>query len=127
MNQLRKHKRNEIIVKMFLESKMGVCEFAEWLTTQPAPCFFVEYEDARRNVSLLLRGKPAAVKPHTLHYCVYLDIAERLVKHPRYISAKRYKYVPIEEILEEPAPSFYLDKETIRGLIYRKLKEKRKR
>lgn len=123
----RKHKRNNLILEMFLQSKMGVAEFAEWLTTQPAPCFFVEFEDARRNVSLILRGKPAAVNLENPHSRVYIDIAERLKKHPRYISGKRYCYTPIEEILEEPAPSFYLDEETIKSLIYRKLREKRKR
>ena len=127
MEQLRKHKRNNLILEMFNQGKMGVAEFAEWLTTQPAPCFFVEFEDARRNVSLILRGKPAAVNLENPHSRVYIDIAERLKKHPRYISGKRYCYVPIKEILEEPAPSFYLDEETIKCLIYRKLREKRKR
>lgn len=106
---------------------MDVSEFAEWLTTQPAPCFFVEFEDARRNVSLILRGKPAAVNLENPHSRVYIHIAERLLKHPHYISGKRYRYTPIMDILEEPAPSFYLDEETIKGLIYRNLRKKRKR
>lgn len=127
MEILRKHKRNNLILEMFNQSKMGVAEFAEWLTAQPAPCFFVEFEDARKNVSLILRGKPTEVNLQNPHSRVFIDIAERLKKHPHYISEKRYRYTPIMEILEEPAPSFYLNKETIRSLIYRKLREKRKR
>lgn len=127
MELKRKLMRNNLILEMFCQSKMGVCEFSHWLTEQPAPCFFVEYEDARRNVSLILRGKPAAVNLENPHSRVYIDIAERLKKHPHYISEKRYRYTPIEEILEEPAPSFYLNEETIKGLIYRNLRKKRKR
>ena len=123
----RKQMRNNLILEMFRQSKMGVCEFSHWLTEQPAPCFFVEYEDARRNVSLILRGKPAAVNLENPHSRVYIHIAERLQKHPHYISGKRYRYSPIMDILEEPAPSFYLDEETIKGLIYRNLRKKRKR
>ena len=122
----RKEMRNNLILEMFFQSKMGVAEFAEWLTTQPAPCFFVKFEDARRNVSLILRGKPTAVNLENPHSRVYIDIAERLKKHPHYISEKRYRYTPIQEILDGPAPSFYLDEETIRGLIYRKMRERRK-
>lgn len=123
----RKQMRNNLILEMFRKSKMGVAEFAEWLTTQPAPCFFVKLEDARRNVSLILRGKPTEVNLQNPHSRVYIDIAERLKKHPQYISEKRYRYAPIIDILDEPAPSFYLNKETIQSLIYRKLREKRKR
>ena len=119
--------RNNLILEMFFQSKMGVNQFAKWLTEQPAPRFFVEFEDARRNVSLILRGKPAAVNLENPHSRVYIDIEERLKKHPHYISEKRYRYTPIQDILDEPAPSFYLDEETVRGLIYRKMRERRKR
>lgn len=123
----RKEMRNNLILEMFFQSKMGVNQFAKWLTEQPAPRFFVEFEDARRNVSLILRGKPAAVNLENPHSRVYIDIEERLKKHPHYISEKRYRYTPIQDILDEPAPSFYLDEETVRGLIYRKMRERRKR
>lgn len=119
--------RNNLILEMFFQSKMGVSQFAKWLTEQPAPSFFVEYEDARRNVSLILRGKPTEVNLQNPHSRVYIDIAERLKKHPHYISEKRYYYTPIQDILDGPAPSFYLDEETIRGLIYLKMRERRKR
>lgn len=127
MGILRKQMRNNLILEMFRKSKMTVAQFAKWLTQQPAPSFFVELEDARRNVSLILRGKPAAVNLENPHSRVYIDIAERLKKHPQYISEKRYRYTPIIDILDEPAPSFYLDEVTIKCLIYRKLREKRKR
>ena len=123
----RKEMRNNLILEMFFQSKMGVNQFAKWLTEQPAPRFFVEFEDARINVSLILRGKPTAVNLENPHSRVYIDIAERLKKHPHYISEKRYRYTPIQDILDGPASSFYLDEETIRGLIYRKMRERRKR
>lgn len=126
MGILRKQMRNNLILEMFRQSKMTVTEFAKWLTKQPAPCFFVEFEVARRYVSLILRGKPTAVNLQNPHCRVYIDIAERVEKHPHYISGKKDRYTPILDILEEPAPSFYLDEETIKGLIYRNLRKRRK-
>jgi glycosyltransferase involved in cell wall biosynthesis len=37
---------------------------------------------------------------------------------------KRYKYLILEKIIEEPAPSFYLDGETFRGIVYKTLRKR---
>lgn len=118
--------RNNLILEMFLQSKMGVSQFAKWCAEQPAPSFFVEFKDARRNVSLILRGKPTECNLQNPHSRVYIDIAERLKKHPQYKSEKRYCYTPIHDILNEPAPSFYLDEESIKSIIYKNLRKRRK-
>ena len=36
--------------------------------------------------------------------------------------SERYRYVILDEIIREPAPSFYLDVETFRGIVYRTLR-----
>ena len=38
-------------------------------------------------------------------------------------TGKRYKYIILEQIIEEPAPSFYIDEDTFRGIVYRTLRE----
>ena len=118
--------RNSLILEVFYQSKMGVSQFAKWLTEQPAPSFFVEFEEARRNVSLILRGKPAEVNLQNPHSRVYIDIVERLKKHPQYKSEKRCCYALIQDILDKPASSFYLQEETIRSIIYQNLRKRRK-
>ena len=36
--------------------------------------------------------------------------------------SERYKYIILDDIIREPAPSFYLDVETFRGIVYKTLR-----
>lgn len=53
---------------------------------------------------------------------MYKEIYRRYMQQVKDCS-KRYKYLILERIIEEPAPSFYLDEETFRGIIYKTLKK----
>ena len=54
---------------------------------------------------------------------MYKEIYRRYIKQVKDCN-KRYKYLILEKIIEEPAPSFYIEEETFRGIIYRTLRER---
>ena len=54
---------------------------------------------------------------------MYKEIYRRYVQRVKDCS-KRYKYIVLEQIIEEPAPSFYLDEQSFRGIVYRTLRER---
>ena len=89
-----------------------------------APRFYVTFENARRFVSLLLRKKKLPiVNENKLE--MYKEIYRRYIKQMKDCN-KRYKYLILEKIIEEPAPSFYLEEETFRGIIYKTLRNRNK-
>lgn len=96
-------------------------EVIEQAAKGSAPRFYVTFENARRFVSLLMRGKrlPIVNKNKVEMYKeIYRRYKTRLKD-----SDKRYKYIILESIIEEPAPSFYIDEETFRGIVYRTLRD----
>ncbi|MBE6296242.1 MAG: hypothetical protein E7086_07050 [Bacteroidales bacterium] len=96
-------------------------EVIEQAAKGSAPRFYVTFENARRFVSLLMRGKrlPIVNKNKVEMYKeIYRRYKARLKD-----SDKRYKYIILESIIEEPAPSFYIDEETFRGIVYRTLRD----
>jgi hypothetical protein len=52
---------------------------------------------------------------------MYKEIYRRYMQRMK-DESNRYKYVILEQIIEEPAPSFYLDEETFRGIVYKSLR-----
>jgi hypothetical protein len=52
---------------------------------------------------------------------MYKEIYRRYVQRIK-DDSRRYKYMILEQIIEEPAPSFYLDEDTFRGIVYRTLR-----
>ena len=85
-----------------------------------APRFYVTFENARRFVSLLSRKKKLPLM-NSNKLAMYKEIYRRYAQRVKDCS-KRYKYVILEQIIEEPAPSFYLDEQTFRGIVYRTLR-----
>lgn len=55
---------------------------------------------------------------------MYKEIYRRYIKRIKETS-EHYRFVILERIIEEPAPSFYLDEETFKGIVYRTLRERR--
>ena len=55
---------------------------------------------------------------------MYKEIYKRWMQQVKDCN-KRYKYIILEQIIEEPAPSFYLDEESFRGIIYKTLRNRR--
>ena len=84
-----------------------------------APRFYVTFENARRFVSLLARKKRLPLI-NTNKLAMYKEIYRRYKKRVKECG-ERYKYIILDEIIREPAPSFYLDIETFRGIVYKTL------
>jgi hypothetical protein len=96
-------------------------EVIETASMSKAPRFYVTFENARRFISLLMRGKPLPIVNEN-KVKMYKEIYRRYKTRVKDANA-RYKYLILESIIEEPAPSFYLDEETFRGIVYKTLRE----
>lgn len=96
-------------------------EVIEHAARSTAPRFYVTFENARRFVSLLMRGKRLPIVNKN-KVEMYKEIYRRYKARLKDCN-KRYRYIILESIIEEPAPSFYLDEETFRGIVYRTLRD----
>ena len=98
-------------------------EVIEHAVKKGAPRFYVTFENARRFISLLARKKKLPlINSNKLE--MYKEIYRRYMQQVKDCS-KRYKYLILERIIEEPAPSFYLDEETFRGIIYKTIRNRK--
>lgn len=95
-------------------------EIIEHASKSSAPRFYVTFENARRFISLLMRGKRLPITNKN-KIAMYKEIFRRYKEKVKNAEA-RYKYIILENIIEEPAPSFYIDEETFRGILYRSLR-----
>ena len=96
----------------------------EKAASNAAPRFFVSFENARRFVSMLVRKKSLPlVNKNKVE--LYKELFRRYKKYRQedYTSTV-INYTLLEKIIEEPAPSFYLDTETFRCLLYKALRER---
>lgn len=87
----------------------------EILGTYPAPRFYVSYETARRCVSLVNRGKQPHSSPHKRK--MYKELHKRWKQYCLRTGTNSFE--PLEAILLEPAPSFYLASDTLRQIVYK--------
>lgn len=86
---------------------------------RPAPRFFVSFQTARRIVSQMMRGiKPKGVNRNKM--MMYEEIMKRYVN----AGGDGTQYKTLEQIIEQPAPSLYVNQSTMRSIIYRSLKKK---
>ena len=130
---LRERRRQDIIDSFFESMKelrktspfITQSEVIEHASRSSAPRFYVTFENARRFVSLLMRGKRLPITNEN-KVSMYKEIYRRYKARVKDANA-RYKYLILESIIEEPAPSFYIDGDTFRGIIYRTLRDNRKR
>ena len=123
--------RKQDVIKSFYESYKKLKkskpfttqnEVIEYAVKSEAPRFYVTFENARRFISLLSRKKKLPiVNENKLE--MYKEIYRRYTKQAKDCN-KRYKYLILEKIIEEPAPSFYLEEETFRGIIYKTLRSR---
>ena len=100
-------------------------EVIEHAARSTAPRFYVTFENARRFVSLLMRGKRLPIVNKN-KVEMYKEIYRRYKQRVKECG-ERYRYVILDEIIREPAPSFYLDVETFRGIVYRSLRNNGRR
>lgn len=113
--------RNKVITDMYYDfiHENGFCSiksYAKWLVTQPAPRFYIEYENARRFVSLIIKGQRPKCSP------AFYELAERL--RQRADLNKRYKFILLNQLLTEEAPSFYLSEDRIIGIVYSEMRSR---
>ena len=88
-----------------------------------APRFYVTFENARRYISLMLRKKSIPiVNKNKLE--MYNEIYRRYLKR-LHESREHTRFLILENIIEEPAPSFYIDEETFKGIVYKTLRERK--
>ena len=97
-------------------------EMMEYAAKSKAPRFYVTFENARRFISMLSRKKELPIINEN-KVAMYNEIYKRYVQQVKDCN-KRYKYLILEKIIEEPAPSFYVDEETFKSIIYKALRNR---
>ena len=129
INDNVRNMRKQDVVNSFFESLKEVRKTRPFATQDEiirhaangnAPRFYVTFENARRFVSLLARKKRLPLI-NTNKLAMYKEIYRRYRKRVKECG-ERYKYIILDEIIREPAPSFYLDIETFRGIVYKTLR-----
>lgn len=123
--------RSEAVVEKFYENlrllrkkdpEITLKEVIERTVRSAAPRFFVGFENARRFISLLMRNKQLPIKNKNkiaMYKEIYRRYKERLKK-------EMCNYTVLESIIEEPAPSFYIDDNRFRCILYNEINRKRK-
>ena len=118
--KLRKTFKNDVVAAYYeclREYKRSDVAF-EQLAKAPAPRFYVEFELARRMVSLIERGRPLPIKNKNK-----IAMFEEL--HRRWKKMGAASFEPLQEIINEPAPRFYRDCNTMKDVIYKRIKLKK--
>lgn len=110
----------------------------------PAPRYYTSYEMARRFVSQIHRrqalthGAPLSAAKSIVHnrdnqyyldfrpnkMVMYYDLYRELLRRSK---GKIISYAPLREIIMEPAPSYYLSRNSFRWVIEKSLGNKRKK
>lgn len=118
-----KRERDQAILKVFYDTisesrsdagSVSIEELIRRSMLKKAPKFFVCSSIAARYVSLIHRGKKLPIS--NIHKVrMYHEIYERLKKRCK---GKQIDYSLIDYIINEPAPEFYIDKETFKKRIY---------
>ena len=89
----------------------------------PAPCFSVTFDNARRFVSMLDRGLELPIVNENKKR-MYKELHRRLNKAR---GDKEKCYQLLNDIINSPAPEFYMDVETFKGVFYKTIRSKRKK
>ena len=110
----------ELADKYRKECPVNVRAINNWVVDKiyesPAPRYYISFEEARRNVSRILRGKPLS-RGNKNTSKMYEDLAKQVkeynIKHNKNI----INFDCLYDILDKKANSFYLSKYTIRSII----------
>ena len=96
-------------------------EVIKEIMKKPAPRFFISYENARRIVSLMSRGKTVRIANENKKK-MYTDL------YNAYMNCKSQMNIPgfciLKYIIEQEAPSYYVSLFTMRGIVYKSIKSK---
>lgn len=121
--------RKEAVVKTFFETVKQLKSKDKNVTQEEifnnaskcaAPRFFVTFEIARRLISSMVKNRRLPIKNKN-KIEMYKELYRRYIKQNK---GNVGNYTILESIIEEPAPSFYLDAGSFRGIVYRTLGER---
>ena len=98
-------------------------EIIKMVPMQKAPRFYVSFETARRHLSCIKKGAPV-IKSNTNKIKLYAEIYKRWKALNCGTDFKNNSYKGLIDIILSPAPCFYIDYETARGIIYKNLRRK---
>lgn len=96
-----------------------IAELMRIAAAMPAPRFFVEPPMAKKNVALLRNHGKKVKNPNKA--AMYAELYRRWKK--RRVDG----YSVLEEIIREPAPSFYLHPQRFTTIVYETLRKNKKR
>lgn len=121
--------RKDAVVKTFFETVKKMKSKNEKVTQEEifsdaskcaAPRFFVTFEIARRLISAMVNKRRLPIKNKN-KIEMYKELYRRYIKQSK---GQIGNYTILESIIEEPAPSFYLDAGSFRGIVYRALSQR---
>ena len=97
----------------------SVGEAFERAAKEPAPRFFIGFSTAYRCVMELERHGKRVKEP--IKAAMYDEL------HRRWKAKGVKHYAGLEDIINEPAPSFYIEVSTFRALVYKALRNNKKK
>lgn len=137
---IREAKKQDIVFLFFKLLKENpnkkIQDIFKEMESCSAPRFYITVFDARRYVSRIARGKPLSLKnarKREMCFDIYRlwqeDCNKKGIEPLR--SGGSFGFFAntrniTEDFLAKPAPSFYLDTETMRGIVYKELRKKKK-
>lgn len=101
---------------------LPIHQVMEIACNSPAPRFYVSYHKAARLISMLERGLPLPIN-NANRLAMYKELHRRLIKS-RGNNPKSYHL--LREIINTPAPSFYMDTFTFEQTVYKTIRDKHK-
>lgn len=102
-----------------------ICKLA---ASQEAPRFYVDAKTALNQYSRYIKGKSCIRHPERRK--MYADIFSRFDSMIRVLpksSVRNYRYLFMEKVLEQPAPSFYFTEGSAIKLYYRYMQDNRRK
>lgn len=100
-----------------------VLELFDIARKMEAPRFYVTFDNARRIISMLDRGLELPLIFESKKR-MYQELYNRLKKKR---GNKKQCYQLLEEIINSPAPEFYMDTETFKQIFYKTIRSKKKK
>ena len=120
-NSLTQRKRRDLYslyLKGLREGKFtSVRDAGAWIVKQPAPCYYISPEHADEYIGKLMANQ-SLIKLNSstrrAAWKLYRDYKEWLAKHP---GTKRSRISVVYELVERPAPEFYMTSDAARRLL----------
>lgn len=104
------------------DRKVSMKDIAAEMMNKEAPRFFTSLSTAQRIISKMYRGMEISFTNRNKKE-MYEEIFRRVKKAVQ--RGELENYIDIEEIITQPAPSYYVNKITMRSIIYRAISKRR--